>query len=91
MVRGYEIDFSSAPPIGHLCPPYGMDQTQQEALDQEITNLVGKKVVEKVKLNQLGFATPMFVVPKKNEKWRPVINLKLINQYIVIPHFKMEI
>lgn len=32
----------------------------------------------------------MFVVPKKNWGWRPVINLKRLNTYICTPHFKME-
>ena len=32
----------------------------------------------------------MFVVPKKRGKWRPIINLKLLNQFVTKPDFKME-
>ena len=32
----------------------------------------------------------MFVVPKKDGGWRPIINLKRLNSYLEIPHFKME-
>ena len=32
----------------------------------------------------------LFLVPKKNGKMRPVINLQLLNRYLVKKHFKME-
>ena len=32
----------------------------------------------------------MFVVPKKGGKWRPIINLKFLNQFVEKPHFEME-
>ena len=41
-------------------------------------------------MDKLGFLSPMFVVPKKGGKWRPVINLRLLSQYVLKPHFKME-
>ena len=31
-----------------------------------------------------------FLVPKKDGGWHPVINLKMLNSYIVTQHFKME-
>jgi hypothetical protein len=32
----------------------------------------------------------MFVVPKKDGGWRPIINLKSLNSYLFTPHFKLE-
>lgn len=32
----------------------------------------------------------MFVIPKKNGGIRPVFNLKKLNEYLKVPHFKME-
>ena len=32
----------------------------------------------------------MFLIPKKDGKMRPVINLKSLNQFVMTPHFKME-
>ena len=90
VVKGYEIELSSPPPDRHPCPPYQMDRSREETLNQEVTKLIQKGVVEEVQLDQLGFSSPMLVVPKKGGKWRPVINLRLLNQYVVKPHFKME-
>ena len=61
---------------------YKMDKPRLEALDQEILDLLNKGAVEKVNLGKLGFASPMFVVPKKGGKWRPIINLKFLNQFV---------
>ena len=37
-----------------------------------------------------GFFSDVFVVPKKDGGWRPIINLKRLNSFLEIPHFKME-
>jgi hypothetical protein len=33
----------------------------------------------------------LFLVPKKYGKMRPVIDLSVLNQHLIVPHFKMEI
>ena len=90
VVEGYRIDFLTTPPVGTSCPVYEIDQTRLEALDQEILDLLKKGAVERIPLGNLGFTSPMFVVPKKGGKWRPIINLKSLNQFVEKPHFKME-
>ena len=90
VVEGYQIEFSSAPPVDNACPMYKMDKPRLEALDQEILDLLNKGAVENVESGELGFASPMFVVPKKGGKWRPIINLKFLNQFVEKLHFKME-
>ena len=75
VVEGYQIEFSSVPPIGTLCQTYEMDKTRLEALDQEILDLLNEGAVENIKSGKLSFASPMFAVPNKGGKWRPLINL----------------
>ena len=40
--------------------------------------------------SQEGFYSNIFLVPKKDGKVRPVINLKKLNQFVQTYHFKME-
>lgn len=37
-----------------------------------------------------GFYSAVFLVPKRDGKWRPVINLRELNRFIRTAHFKME-
>ncbi len=37
-----------------------------------------------------GFYSRLFVVPKKNGKLRPVLDLSSLNTHIVVEHFRME-
>ncbi|KAG2213697.1 hypothetical protein INT45_002551 [Circinella minor] len=37
-----------------------------------------------------GFSSTMFIIPKRNGGFRPVFNLKTLNQYLHAPKFKME-
>ena len=58
-----------------------------EALDQ----LTNKNAVELVR-NQtsLGFYSQLFLVPKPNNKWRPILDLSNLNQFLKAEKFKME-
>ena len=38
----------------------------------------------------LGFYSRLFLVPKPQQKWRPVIDLSRLNQFLRIERFKME-
>ena len=52
--------------------------------------MITKKAVEEVHFCQARFVSPMFIVPKKGGKWRPVLNLQSLNQYVSRAHFKLE-
>ena len=89
-VTGYSIDFDSEPPIQSTGPTYHRTKEEEEALDREIAELITKEAVEEVDFCQARFVSPMFIVPKKGGKWRPVLNLKSLNQYVSKAHFKLE-
>ena len=58
-----------------------------EALHQ----LIAKNAVELVKHQiSLGFFNQLFLVPKPNNKWRPILDLSKLNLFLKMEKFKME-
>ena len=53
--------------------------------------LLMKGAIERVtNVTSLGFYSWLFLVPKKTEDLRPVIDLSTLNRHMVVPHFKMD-
>jgi hypothetical protein len=63
-------------------------ESQTILCNEEIANLLKKGAVSEV-ANPV-FISSLFVIPKKSGGFRPVINLKGLNQYVTHHHFKME-
>ena len=58
-----------------------------EALHQ----LMAQNAVELVKhQTSLGFFNRLFLVPKPNNKWRPILDLSKLNLFLKVEKFKME-
>ena len=58
-----------------------------EALHQ----LIAKNAVELVRhQTSLGFFNRLFLVPKPNNKWRPILDLSKLNLFLKAEKFKME-
>ncbi|XP_065195411.1 uncharacterized protein LOC135826738 [Sycon ciliatum] len=57
---------------------------------KEVQALQEKGALEEVPPGTPGFLSPLFVVPKKNGKMRPVADLRELNQFVQYHHFKME-
>lgn len=72
--------------------PLPLSPLKSAALVAEVQRLVDKEVVSPVaRPHSPGFYSHIFVVAKPQPgKWRLVINLKELNQHLVVPHFKME-
>ena len=61
------------------------------ALRSEVNSLLEKDVIEIVhRWDSPGFYSHLFVVSKPGGRWRPVIDLKILNRHLVIPSFNME-
>lgn len=59
-------------------------------MQADIQRMLQKKVISEVQGNPKGFYSQIFLVPKKDGRQRPVINLKRLNQSVKTEHFKME-
>ena len=87
--RGFKIQFKSFPPLSVV--PINLSQSSSPLLREEIVELLKKRAVERVQNpGTPGFYSRLFLVPKKNGKLRPVIDISLLNHYIHKQHFKME-
>ena len=86
--RGYRIEFQETPRFqGVRIIPVPRDSTKRNALLGKVDELLAKSAIGEVKGNfQEGFYSTIFLAPKKNGTWRPVINLK---KYIKKFKFKM--
>ena len=86
---GFRIPFRSNPPSF-----VSSDKSESIFLPATGTrdkDLLQKRAVERVQdPGTPGFYSRLFLVPKKNGKLRPVIDLSLLNQYKRKQPFKME-
>ena len=57
-------------------------------LDEEVQDLLRKDAIEPS--SDWGFFSQLFTVPKKGGGRRPIINLKHLNTFLDVKHFKME-
>ena len=67
-----------------------LDTKKSQVLLQEVENLAAKEAIQPVPDDREGYTSPIFLVPKSDGLWHPVINLKSLNRYVVTRHFKME-
>ena len=85
--RGEKAPLSRTP----VAFPPPSDQAAFQALDQEVSSLISKGAVDRVRYHSSpGFYGRLFVVPKASGGWRPVLDLSSLNTFLVYNHFKME-
>uniref|UniRef100_H2ZYW3 Reverse transcriptase domain-containing protein n=1 Tax=Latimeria chalumnae TaxID=7897 RepID=H2ZYW3_LATCH len=88
---GFRIEFVSHP--GQGFPPQDLvfSWEQRALLQAEVESLVRKQAVSRVVPGEkLAFISSLFLVPKKDGGFHPVINLRALNEVVVYHHFKME-
>ena len=56
-----------------------------------IQSLLSRNAIEKVEnVKSPGFYSRLFLVPKPQQRWRPVIDLSRLNKFLLVERFKME-
>ena len=91
--EGYRLEFTSPPPTGGVFRPTQTPPEAQKAalLRAELQSLLAKKAIvpQHGRVNGLIMSS-FFLAPKKGNKWRPIINLRPLNQLIKPKKFRME-
>ena len=89
-VSGYHLEFESLPYQSSLPKLPTFNEKEAELIELEINILVSKGAISEVCPCHNEFVSNIFLVPKKTGDFRPVINLKPLNQFVEKIHFKME-
>lgn len=90
-ISDYKLSFSQHPPrqVKELPELFSTD-LEQQVCHQEISRLCDVGAVEPVRNSEDQFLSLYFVIQKSSGGWRFILNLKLLNNFIVALHFKME-
>ena len=95
ITNGYVLAFQFKPKLTRhpLIISEYKNQQKDQALASCIQSLLHKHAIEtrKYETESLGFYSCLFLVPKPHQKWRPVIDLSRLNQFLRIERFKMDI
>ena len=90
MVKGVAVDFCETEiPSQESVVQIYFSQEQPKADDTEVQVLLSKGVVVPCSHLSDEYVSPIFVVPKKDNEFRMILNLKNLNQFVEHHHFKM--
>ena len=87
---GVIINFHSLPPMLTLnsSPP---SPSRLLSISSEVSSLLDKGAIIKIRPSRDQFVSPIFTVPKKDSSdSRVILNLKVLNNYIIRSHFRLE-
>jgi hypothetical protein len=88
---GHSIEFTSKPRLSSNVRWTRLQDTKKaRVLDEEIVALLQKDAIEEVDPLSLGYYSTFFVVPKRDGGFRPILNLKPLNQFVQYQKFRME-
>ena len=93
MRSGFKLPWVSEPPALSPSPIVSrlpLAKEAQETIDQEVELLLRKGAVSLAPLPSPGFYGRIFVVPKNNGGFRPVLDLSILNEFLMEIPFRME-
>lgn len=88
VAEGLSLEFTSVPSQSHIPENAHMNPSQFELCDTEVNSLIEKGAV--IECEAPSFISGISLIPKKTGGFRPIINLKGLNQFIVHNHFKLD-
>lgn len=89
-IQGYRLEFKTTPIQFSPSIQPSRSKDKCELIQREIDSLLSKGAITVARHSQGEFLSNIFLVPKKTSDFRPVINLKPLNEFVHQIHFKME-
>ena len=91
--QGYTLPFQNRPKLSRVPTVVSSyaNLHRNSYLLEALQQLVDKNAVERVhNQTSLGFFNWLFLVPKPNNKWRPILDLSKLNPFLKTEKFRME-
>ena len=88
-MSGYQIPFHSVPVQLHV-PVTKCSDLTVPLVDAEVSKLLSVGAIKAVPFSKENFFSRLFLVPKKEGTYRPVIDLSRLNKFVENFHFQME-
>lgn len=88
-IKGYRIPFNSVPHQSNPIVNKDLSKIDENNISLLISDLKAKGVIVECEEVQGQFVSGIFLVPKANNK-RLILNLKRLNKFIKVEHFKLE-
>ena len=92
VVNGLELEFEEGvPPAQIRVPlPYKLNSSELKSVDDELSRLQEKGVIEHAMPEEGQFISNIFVREKKDGAHRIILDLSKLNEHIAYHHFKMD-
>ncbi|KHJ91552.1 reverse transcriptase, partial [Oesophagostomum dentatum] len=87
-IQGYRLRFLAERPSLAIQTP--MEGPPNELVASEIVELLKKGAIQRIPWTTQVWSSHIFLVPKKDGRFRTVINLRPLNAFIEHNHFKLE-
>jgi len=88
-VSGYQIPLNSVP-VQLQVPVTKCSDLTVPLIDAEVNKLLSLGAIKTVPFSKGNFYSRLFLVPKKDGTYRPVIDLSRLNKFVANCHFQME-
>ena len=93
-IRSYRVPFRGSPTLRIPTlrnPSAHFSADEISLIDHEVAELLKKNAIEEIDPSSPSCVSNIFVVPKKDGGFRPIINLKPLNRrFLSPPHFRMD-
>ena len=90
IVKGLKIPFIRIP--YQVCEPFSIpfSETETEIIDAQIQEFLSKGILSVTETEQNEYISNIFVRPKRNGKYRMILNLRAFNEFVEYERFKMD-
>ena len=89
-IQHYHIEFSNTPFQKHIPREICFSDHESSMITDEIAKMLQKGAIVETHHSKGEYISNIFLRPKKDGSFRPIINLRGLNAFVAYHHFKME-